>query len=66
MQIVDLPFWTKIEGKFEEKIFDKLWQRQKTTTKQKRQPGIEARMEPAPEYTRNYVGSKKLLNKVAL
>lgn len=35
--------------------------------KQHRQPGIEAKMDPAPEYIKsNYTGSKKLLDKVAL
>ncbi|MDP9079651.1 MAG: SDR family oxidoreductase [Bacteroidota bacterium] len=35
--------------------------------KQNKQPGIEAKMNPAPEYIKgNYVGSKKLLDKVAL
>ena len=39
----------------------------KTPAKQNRQPGIEAKMDPAPEYIKgNYVGSKKLLDKVAL
>lgn len=35
--------------------------------KQNRQPGIEAKMDPAPEYIKsNYTGAKKLLDKVAL
>ena len=35
--------------------------------KQNRQPGIEANMDPAPEYIKGtYIGSKKLLDKVAL
>ena len=35
--------------------------------KQNRQPGIEAKMDPAPEYIKGtYIGSKKLLDKVAL
>src|ERR1700749_1954654 len=35
--------------------------------KQNRQPGIEAKMDPAPEYIKDsYTGSKKLLDKVAL
>ena len=39
----------------------------KKPQKQNRQPGIEAKMDPAPEYIKGtYVGSKKLLNKVAL
>lgn len=39
----------------------------KTPAKQNRQPGIEAKMNPAPEYIKkNYVGSGKLLGKVAL
>src|ERR1700744_5160998 len=39
----------------------------KTPAKQHRQPGIEAKMEPAPEYIKGtYIGSKKLLDKVAL
>ena len=39
----------------------------KTPKKQNRQPGIEAKMDPAPEYIKStYIGSKKLLNKVAL
>lgn len=37
------------------------------TKKQNRQPGIEAKMDPAPEYIKDsYTGSKKLVNKVAL
>ncbi|TSJ36353.1 glucose 1-dehydrogenase [Mucilaginibacter corticis] len=39
----------------------------KTPKKQNRQPGIEARMDPAPEYIKSsYTGSGKLQNKVAL
>lgn len=39
----------------------------KTPQKQNRQPGIEAKMDPAPEYIKEtYTGSKKLLDKVAL
>ncbi len=39
----------------------------KTPAKQSRQPGIEAKMDPAPEYTKStYIGAKKLLDKVAL
>jgi len=39
----------------------------KTPAKQHRQPGIEANMDPAPEHIKStYIGSKKLLNKVAL
>ena len=39
----------------------------KTPQKQHQQPGIEAKMDPAPEYIKpTYVGSKKLLDKVAL
>jgi len=39
----------------------------KTPAKQNRQPGIEAKMDPAPEYIKDtYKGSKKLLDKVAL
>eukprot|EP01037_Dinobryon_pediforme_P013147 gene13147-13249_t len=38
-----------------------------TPKKQKRQPGIEAKMDPAPQYIKpGYQGSGKLLNKVAL
>jgi NAD(P)-dependent dehydrogenase (short-subunit alcohol dehydrogenase family) len=38
-----------------------------TPKKQNRQPGIEAKMHPAPEYIKGtYIGSKKLLDKVAL
>lgn len=38
-----------------------------TPKKQHRQPGIEAKMDPAPEYIKSsYTGSKKLLDKVAL
>ncbi|MET1056916.1 MAG: SDR family oxidoreductase [Pedobacter sp.] len=38
-----------------------------TPKKQNRQPGIEAEMNPAPEYIRkNYTGSNKLVDKVAL
>src|SRR6195952_4303047 len=38
-----------------------------TPKKQSRQPGIEAKMDPAPEYIKQtYTGSKKLLDKVAL
>src|ERR1700712_4115001 len=38
-----------------------------TPKKQSRQPGIEAKMDPAPEYIKQtYIGSKKLLDKVAL
>src|ERR1700759_5182413 len=38
-----------------------------TPKKQHRQPGIEAKMNPAPEYIKGtYTGSKKLLDKVAL
>jgi NAD(P)-dependent dehydrogenase (short-subunit alcohol dehydrogenase family) len=39
----------------------------KTPAKQNRQPGIEAKMDPAPEFIKNsYTGSQKLLDKVAL
>src|ERR1700760_207263 len=39
----------------------------KTPAKQNRQPGIEAKMEPAPEYIKaSYAGSGKLRDKVAL
>lgn len=39
----------------------------KTPQKQNRQPGIEAKMDPAPEYIKpGYTGSGKLHNKVAL
>jgi NAD(P)-dependent dehydrogenase (short-subunit alcohol dehydrogenase family) len=39
----------------------------KTPRKQNQQPGIEAKMDPAPEYIKaTYTGSKKLLDKVAL
>src|ERR1700712_5591030 len=39
----------------------------KTPAKQNRQPGIEAKMAPAPEFIKNtYTGSQKLLDKVAL
>src|ERR1700761_4278196 len=39
----------------------------KTPANQHRQPGIEAEMDPAPEYIKpTYVGSKKLLDKIAL
>jgi NAD(P)-dependent dehydrogenase (short-subunit alcohol dehydrogenase family) len=39
----------------------------KTAAKQNRQPGIEAKMDPAPEYIKNgYNGSGKLAGKVAL
>src|ERR1700710_1587163 len=39
----------------------------KTPAKQNRQPGIEAKMDPAPEYIKtSYQGSGKLNNKVAL
>ena len=39
----------------------------KTPQKQNRQPGIEANMDPAPEYIKGtYIGAKKLLDKVAL
>lgn len=39
----------------------------KTAAKQNSQPGIEAKMDPAPEYIKGtYIGSKKLLDKVAL
>src|ERR1700709_2112303 len=39
----------------------------KTPAKQNRQPGIEAKMDPAPEYIKpGYRGSGKLCNKVAL
>ncbi|UOE48797.1 SDR family oxidoreductase [Mucilaginibacter sp. SMC90] len=39
----------------------------KTPAKQNRQPGIEAKMDPAPEYIKNsYAGSGKLRDKVAL
>src|ERR1700709_1915179 len=39
----------------------------KTPAKQNRQPGIEAKMDPAPEYIKpGYQGSEKLRNKVAL
>lgn len=38
-----------------------------TPEKQNRQPGIEAEMNPAPEYIKDsYIGSKKLMDKVAL
>jgi NAD(P)-dependent dehydrogenase (short-subunit alcohol dehydrogenase family) len=38
-----------------------------TPKKQNRQPGIEARMDPAPEYIKGtYIGSQKLFDKVAL
>lgn len=38
-----------------------------TPKKQNRQPGIEAKMNPAPEYIKDsYTGSKKLMDKVAL
>jgi NAD(P)-dependent dehydrogenase (short-subunit alcohol dehydrogenase family) len=38
-----------------------------TPKKQSRQPGIEAKMDPAPEYIKQtYIGAKKLLDKVAL
>src|SRR6201994_4391484 len=38
-----------------------------TAAKQHRQPGIEANMDPAPEYIKStYIGSKKLLDKAAL
>jgi NAD(P)-dependent dehydrogenase (short-subunit alcohol dehydrogenase family) len=40
---------------------------EKTPKKQNRQPGIEAKMDPRPEYLKStYTGSKKLLDKVAL
>ncbi len=40
---------------------------EKTPKKQDRQPGIEAKMDPAPQYIKpGYQGSGKLLNKVAL
>src|ERR1700712_1259685 len=39
----------------------------KKPQKQNKQPGIEAKMHPAPEYIKaTYTGSKKLLDKVAL
>ena len=39
----------------------------RTAAKQHRQPGIEAKMDPAPEYIkRSYIGSGKLMDKVAL
>lgn len=39
----------------------------KTPAKQHRQPGIEAKMAPAPEYIKSsYIGSGKLMDKVAL
>jgi NAD(P)-dependent dehydrogenase (short-subunit alcohol dehydrogenase family) len=39
----------------------------KTPAKQHRQPGIEAKMDPAPEYIKSsYIGSGKLMDKVAL
>jgi NAD(P)-dependent dehydrogenase (short-subunit alcohol dehydrogenase family) len=39
----------------------------KTPSKQNRQPGIEAKMDPAPEYIKSsYTGSRKLSDKVAL
>jgi len=39
----------------------------KTPAKQNRQPGIEAKMDPAPEYIKStYIGAKRLLDKVAL
>ncbi|NCD68343.1 SDR family oxidoreductase [Mucilaginibacter agri] len=39
----------------------------KTPAKQNRQPGIEAKMDPAPEYIKSsYTGSQKLAGKVAL
>ena len=39
----------------------------KTPKKQNKQPGIEAKMDPAPEYIKpNYASAKKLLDKVAL
>jgi len=39
----------------------------KTPAKQNRQPGIETKMDPAPEYIKSsYAGSGKLLDKVAL
>src|ERR1700761_9014172 len=39
----------------------------KTPAKQNRQPGIEAKMDPAPEYIKSsYAGSGKLRDKVAL
>src|ERR1700749_4146873 len=39
----------------------------KTPKKQNRQPGIEAKMDPTPEYIKpGYAGSGKLLDKVAL
>jgi NAD(P)-dependent dehydrogenase (short-subunit alcohol dehydrogenase family) len=41
--------------------------KKETPKKQNRQPGIEAKMDPAPEYIKStYTGSKKLLDKVAL
>lgn len=41
--------------------------KEKTPKKQNRQPGIEAKMNPAPEYIKeNYKASGKLLDKVAL
>ena len=41
--------------------------KEKTPKKQNRQPGIEAKMNPAPEYIKeNYKSSGKLLDKVAL
>jgi len=40
---------------------------EKTPKKQQRQPGIEAKMDPAPEYIKaGYRGSGKLQDKVAL
>ncbi len=39
----------------------------RTPKKQNKQPGIEAKMDPAPEYIKpGYTGAEKLLNKVAL
>lgn len=39
----------------------------RTAKKQNKQPGIEAKMDPAPEYIKpGYTGAEKLLNKVAL
>jgi NAD(P)-dependent dehydrogenase (short-subunit alcohol dehydrogenase family) len=39
----------------------------KTPAKQTRQPGIEVKMDPAPEYIKEtYIGANKLFNKVAL
>jgi len=39
----------------------------KTPQKQNKQPGLECKMDPAPEYIKpTYVGSQKLLDKVAL